>query len=1214
MIDAALLLSDLQGQQKKLEADLRERIATVTEIKDSLESEYKAAREAKRTGDTFATWCEGEIAQAAVAWLLGCVFLRFCEDNKLITTPLLAGPGHANRRAKESAREYFQAHPTDNDRHYLQHAFKHLAQFPAVAGLFEPAHNPLFRLPISVDAAAALVEFWQKVNPDTGELVRNFTDPELDTRFLGDLYQDLSDFARKRYALLQTPLFVEEFILDRTLDPAIDTFGLEHVRMIDPTCGSGHFLLGGFARINARLEKRGIEPRERVKRSLAAVYGVDLNPFAVAIAQFRLLMAALKATGIGTLKEAPGWKFNVTAGDSLLHGTRFGELDFGSDNLSNRYSHFFAAEDRDEIDRILGQQYHAVVGNPPYIAVRDTGLNELYRLRYESCYRQYSLGVPFTERFIQLALTENKPSAGYIGLITTNSFMKREFGKKLIEQYLPKQDLTHVIDTSGAYIPGHGTPTVILFARHRKPVADTVRMVLGVCGEPGTPDEPALGAVWTSIKTLIDKPGSESEFISVTDTLRASLSLHPWSLSGGGAPALLDAIGGRERRLLETIASEIGRTTHTGEDNVFYVPPSLARRQFASRQYVELVSGEDVRDWYLAPRLKALFPYGRKNGEVLESLTQDLSIHFWTYRSNLRKRRDFGNYVEERGLKWFEHSMFFPSRYRIALSIAFAFVATHNHFVLDRGGSVFNRTAPVIKLLLSSDRDTYIGLLGLLNSSTACFWMKQVFFNKGEGGGTRVDAGNSALGNEEWKNHYEFTGTGLYKFPLAETRPLHLATRIDQFAEIRAMVLPSALVTRFPLSRIQVAQARDQAKSLLAQMIGTQEELDWWCYRAYALLEDDLCYSGKLPELSLGERAFEIVMARQIVAGELETTWFERHGSSPITDLPNHWPSDYAKLVERRIALIDSHPWIGLLEKPEYKRRWNQPSWEELEKAALESWLLDRLEASTYWPEYVLQSMDALNARAEGDADFMAVAALYADQEGFALRPLLSKLLAEESVPALRVLRYKDSGLRKRVDWEHTWELQRREDAIDAEVEREMPRQPDETNTEWEARLKPEQTRRKREQVGDISAPPKYATPDFLTPTIKRLRGELDVPKERFFTLPKGDEPGELLYGWAGWNHVQRVQAIAGAYTDAESRQGWPVEQLVPLLAAVNEELPWLLQWHNQVDADLGLRLGDYFRTWLGSELQKHSLTLEDLDRWQPVRGPRATRVRRKTA
>ena len=71
-----------------------------------------------------------------------------------------------------------------------------------------------------------MIAFFQKIDPNTGVLVHDFTDPEWDTRFLGDLYQDLSEEARKKYALLQTPVFVEEFILDRTLDPAIEEFGL----------------------------------------------------------------------------------------------------------------------------------------------------------------------------------------------------------------------------------------------------------------------------------------------------------------------------------------------------------------------------------------------------------------------------------------------------------------------------------------------------------------------------------------------------------------------------------------------------------------------------------------------------------------------------------------------------------------------------------------------------------------------------------------------------------------------------------------------------------------------------------------------------------------------------------------------------------------------------------------------------------------------------
>ena len=53
-------------------------------------------------------------------------------------------------------------------------------------------------------------------------------------------------------------------------------------------------------------------------------------------------------------------------------------------------------------------------------------------------------------------------------------------------------------------------------------------------------------------------------------------------------------------------------------------------------------------------------------------------------------------------------------------------------------------------------------------------------------------------------------------------------------------------------------------------------------------------------------------MARQMATDELETTWFVRHGSKPITQLPDHWPEDYKRLVERRIELIEHDPYINL--------------------------------------------------------------------------------------------------------------------------------------------------------------------------------------------------------------------------------------------------------------------------------------------------------------
>lgn len=213
--------------------------------------------------------------------MLSAVFNRFLEDNKLIDPPMLAGAGDRLQRARDEHEVYFRSHPTETDREYLLHIFNKLAKLPGAKDIFGE-HNPIHELPtwLSGDAVGELLKFFQRINPETGTLVHDFTDPDWDTRFLGDLYQDLSERARKKYALLQTPEFVEEFILDRTLDPAIDEFGLEDFRMIDPACGSGHFLLGSFHRLLERWQRK--EPATNVRalaqRAFDSVYGVDVNP------------------------------------------------------------------------------------------------------------------------------------------------------------------------------------------------------------------------------------------------------------------------------------------------------------------------------------------------------------------------------------------------------------------------------------------------------------------------------------------------------------------------------------------------------------------------------------------------------------------------------------------------------------------------------------------------------------------------------------------------------------------------------------------------------------------------------------------------------------------------------------------------------------------------------------------------------------------------
>lgn len=1233
MINSSALLNDLRRVLRALEADLRVRIDEQASLSESLQAEWKNARDAGRTGVTYTEWLDDEITQAAVHWVLGCVYLRFLEDNHYLERPYLAGPDQEQLAlARDRHEEYFRERPTESDREYLLWCFRDVAQLPGMRGLFDERHNPVFRIGLSGDGAMLLLEFWQRINPDTGLLIQDFTDSESATRFLGDLYQDLSESARKRYALLQTPVFVEEFILDRTLTPAIDEFGYREARVIDPTCGSGHFVLGAFQRLFDLWARN--EPARNlgdlVQKALDGVYGVDLNPYAVAIARFRLLIAALKACEVTRLKDAPAFRINLAAGDSLLHGRRFNQLDLGgeAENFARTgLAHAYKIEDLDEVNRILGQQYHAVVGNPPYITVKDAALNAAYRARYSTCHMKYSLGVPFTERFFELAITgEGLRPAGYVGMITTNSFMKREFGSKLIEVFLPRVDLTYVIDTSGAYIPGHGTPTVILFGRDRRPVGNTVRTVMGIKGEPTAPNDPAQGMVWRAIITQLDEAGSESAFVSVADTPRATFAHHPWSIGGGGAADLKQAIEDSAAQVLQDIVAryrptiqvdhrpetrgvlELGVFGITGADDVMVATSRDFERQSLDISWTRpIIAGDIVKDWTADTTDFVFFPYVEGKLVDISDIPGTRRI-LWPFRTVLGNRATFskGTYLSE-GRPWWEWHQIALRRVSTPLTITFGEVATHNHFALVRGGKLFKQTAPIIKLPAEATEDTYLGLLGLVNSSVACFWLKQVSQSKGGGG---INEGHRG---DLWEFFYQFASTKVADFPLSASRPIELGRRLDGLAGQLADCLPSRFVSKELPTRNALDAARDRAEAIRRQMLAWQEELDWCCYRLYGLIDEPL-ESPEPQEIAFGERAFEFVLAHRMVEGE-DTTWFARHGSTPKTELPAHWPDSYRRLVQRRIALIESDRNIGLVERPEYKRRWNSASWGVLEQAALRSWLLNRLEEPRYWrgtPHLI--SVSKLEDNARLDAEFMQVAELYAARGDFDATALVADLLESESAPFLRALRYTESGLRKRDDWERCWDKQWQEDAINAQVAAELQVRIDESEEDYARRLVSEQNLRKARKVGDIPMPPKYKAADFLNTTIWRLRGGLDVPKERFISYPhcSRDADGSLVVAWAGWDHLQQATALASYYLNMKENEGWLPERLMPLLTGIQELVPWLKQWHNEYSAEHATRMGDYFESFVADEARALGFTLADLSAWTPPAKLTAGRGRKK--
>jgi hypothetical protein len=1171
------LTEDLKKQVIVLENDLRRRVDEDLAVLGEWQRIHRQATEKDRTAWSWTQWRDDRVNQTAVAWVLMSVFIRFCEDNALVKPVWITGPGRRRQEALDAELAFFREHGTWTEREWLEDAIAYLGKLPATKALVD-SHSALRYASPSGDAVEDLIKFWRN-RSDDGRLIHDLHDETLSTRFLGDLYQDLSQYAKDTYALLQTPVFVEEHILDRTLEPALKERPLEGFRMIDPTCGSGHFLLGAFDRLLDRWHKQApaMEIQARVQSALDAIHGVDLNPFAVAIARFRLTVAALQACDLRSLEEAPAFKYHLAVGDSLIHGPDSDVLT-GMENRGAFMPFHYATEDAPLLLGILEEgRYDTVVGNPPYITVKDKALNKIYRSKFgDVCKGKYALTAPFMAQFF--ALAKRGEQSGWVGQITSNSFMKREFGVPLIEGFLAFRDLRLIEDTSGAYIPGHGTPTVIIIGRNQPVAGSKVHAVLAIRSESERPADPANAAVWKSIVEHVDCLEWTDNWITVTDLDRAVISKHPWALSGGGAMELLKAINhSGAAPLANLIGIPIGFGAVTGEDDAFMsprVPASWVRMHVTWRRMVE---GERVRDWGISEPSVVVFPYSAEGEKGADEAVARL---MWPIRATLEGGKGFGGTRNQMGKAFYEYIQLSRDRINAHHLLAFAFVSTHNHFTLSRSGQVFNRSAPVIKLHEGAAEDEYIRLAGVLNSSVACFWLKQN--SQAKAGTSNTSGGGDRWSPEPWFERYEFTGTTLQDYPLPSAFPLERARLLDSLARALSAREPSAGCTNGVPSRETLASMQKESGEIRARMIAVQDELDWEVYRLYGLLDEDLTYSSDdLPGLALGERAFEIALAKS----DEETAWFERHSSKPISDIPTHWPAAYQELAKRRLELIAEHPYIRLLERPEYKRRWLQESWDKRQERALRNWLLDRLEDRRFWfdgadgaePKSVGQLADEVTR----DADMVSVLSLWEGRPDVPISESLEKLLAEEAVPFLAAYRYKDSGLRTRGAWEDTWDLQRREE--------------------------------RGEKAGMIPVPPRYSSADFQKASYWQARGKLDVPKERFILYPDANRQGDptTLLGWAGWDHAEQSLALSRIIGERE-QEGWDDERLVPLVAGLAELQPWVEQWHSHVDERYGVSLAAFCREQLDQRTAQVGKTLAELAAWRPAASGRGRRPRAK--
>lgn len=586
-----------------------------------------------------------------------------------------------------------------------------------------------------------------------------------------------------------------------------------------------------------------------------------------------------------------------------------------------------------------GGGFNIIVGNPPFVTARNPKKRELWRERWPRvCAGKYHMLCPFFE--MSFSLLED---SGQLGFIVSNAFAKREFGKPLVERFLATIALQKVVDCSGLLFPGHGTPTCLVFGRNQRPSSEKPVRMLGIIpggGDLRTPPEESI--LWHSIEAHHNQPTYEDSRITVFDQLRSKLSKWPWIFNARVEETKNRIEMSSRTTLRKHLHKNIGYACVTRADDIYFAPTHAFRAAAIPVQQIHpLTVGDEVRNWSHTSFEHGLFPYDSSWKPIDLSQHRAIRNYLTPFRQHLSGRTAYGKSQLEHGLKWYEYSMLFAERLSQLPIVCYPDISTHNHFCPFDSVRVFKDTAPIF--LFQNASTSTVGL-ALLDSSTALFWLKQVCFNKG-------------AGRDEERDRYEFLAGKVEQLPVPTAigkalggHSSSLANRLAQLSkacwkhgqELGKLLLrnlfsekgeaydlwnrslpgfaePSSRTKRTFHNAEKLRQAYAQAQAYREQVrntiVASQEEIDWLIHVAYGLLaEDSLAGQVQLEPEPLDEslRPFRL--------------WSQAAGDygKAISLIPKDWKSERRELWKARLSAIRDNEHIRQIEQPVYKRRWDE--------------------------------------------------------------------------------------------------------------------------------------------------------------------------------------------------------------------------------------------------------------------------------------------------
>jgi hypothetical protein len=236
---------------------------------------------------------------------------------------------------------------------------------------------------------------------------------------LSDVYEQFIKDARKKGAIY-TPEILADYLLSEvsTIKPLT-----EETKFLDPACGSGVFLVLAYRRlIEAELAKSG-KPKlsdKKLKALLNNIYGVERELDACYVAEFSLILTLLNYVDPHELQKI---EFRFPS----LHNTTIFHSDFFDVDGTHYDGQFWQR----------GLTFDLIIGNPPWIELKDDGEEKLARQwmqdRVNKLERPIS-GNRVAEAFSWLVTDLLRPE-GIVGLILPASSLFNHEGRNYRRQF-----------------------------------------------------------------------------------------------------------------------------------------------------------------------------------------------------------------------------------------------------------------------------------------------------------------------------------------------------------------------------------------------------------------------------------------------------------------------------------------------------------------------------------------------------------------------------------------------------------------------------------------------------------------------------------------------------------------------------------------------------------------------------------------------------------